>query len=168
MLQREQELAQREKEADRRLTRLAVAQAAQEKREGLAAEHHAAATRAAELAEQTAAEHRLAAAELDRKRSAVEQRAARVEQSQLALKRLRAEMGHVQRETLETRLATEELLGATLGAAPPATLSQSLGRIRAKLTEQYRQANLELAEQRKELERVSDGTRRPASEADRA
>ena len=58
------------------------------------------------------------------------------------------------RETLEIRLATEELWAQLSGAAPPAALTQSLGRIRAKLAEQYRQAQAETAEQKKELEAI--------------
>jgi DNA gyrase/topoisomerase IV subunit A len=60
----------------------------------------------------------------------------------------------MQRETLEIRLSTEELWIELSGAAPPAALTQSLGRIRSKLAEEYRQANAELAEQRKELEEI--------------
>jgi hypothetical protein len=154
LLDRERELRLREREVGRRLTRLALAQAAQEREKDLADERQAAAARASEQAEQMIAEYRLAAEELDRKRIAVERRATRVEQFQAALKRLRAELGRVQRETLENRLATEELWAQLSGAAPPATLSQSLARIRAKLSDQYRQANLELTEQKKDLEQL--------------
>ena len=58
------------------------------------------------------------------------------------------------RETLEIRLATEELWVQLSGAAPPAALTGSLGRIRTKLAEQYHHANAELAEQKKELETI--------------
>ncbi len=58
------------------------------------------------------------------------------------------------RETLEIRLATEELWAQLSGAAPPAALVQSLGRIRGKLAEHYRLANLELHAQKEELEKL--------------
>ena len=60
----------------------------------------------------------------------------------------------IHRETLEIRLATEELWVQLSGAAPPAALVRSLGRIRTKLADQYRQAGAELAEQKKELEAI--------------
>ena len=58
------------------------------------------------------------------------------------------------RETLEIRLATEELWVQLSGTAPAATLTQTLGQVRAKLAEQYRMANAELAGQRKELDEI--------------
>jgi septal ring factor EnvC (AmiA/AmiB activator) len=58
------------------------------------------------------------------------------------------------RETLEIRLATEELWVQLSGTAPAATLTQTLGQVRAKLAEQYRMANTELAGQRKELDEI--------------
>jgi chromosome segregation ATPase len=56
------------------------------------------------------------------------------------------------RETLEIRLATEELWVQLAGAAPPAALTRSLGRIRSKLADHYRLATAELQEQKTELE----------------
>ncbi len=58
------------------------------------------------------------------------------------------------RETLEIRLVTEELWVQLSGAAPPAALTRSLGSIRTKLADQYRQANAELADRKKELETI--------------
>ena len=60
------------------------------------------------------------------------------------------------RETLEIRLATEELWIKLSGAVPPAALTHSLGRIRNRLADQYRLANAELLEQKKELESIRD------------
>jgi septal ring factor EnvC (AmiA/AmiB activator) len=60
------------------------------------------------------------------------------------------------RETLEIRLATEELWAQLSGAAPPAALTRSLGRIRTQLADQYRLANAELLEQKKELAAIRD------------
>ena len=60
------------------------------------------------------------------------------------------------RETLEIRLATEELWVQLSGSAPPAALTRSLGRIRTQLADQYRLANAELLEQKKELASIRD------------
>jgi hypothetical protein len=108
----------------------------------------------AALREQLAAEHQHAMAELSEKRQAVERRADHVDQCQAALKQVRSELGRMHRETLDIRLATEELWVQLAGAAPPTALTRSLGRIRGKLAEQYQQEESELGEQRKELEAI--------------
>jgi chromosome segregation ATPase len=58
------------------------------------------------------------------------------------------------RETLEIRLATEELWAELSGTAPAAALTRSLGRIRSRLAEHYRTANLELHQKKEELEQL--------------
>lgn len=100
------------------------------------------------------AERRQAAEELEKKRAMLERRGEHVDQCRRALKRLRGELGQMHRETLEIRLATEELWAQLAGSAPPAALTHSLGRIRSKLADQYRLANTELQGQRKELEDI--------------
>jgi hypothetical protein len=100
------------------------------------------------------AERRRAMAEVEEQRRAVGRRAEHVDRSRLALEQLRGELDRLHRETLEIRLATEELWAQLSGAAPPAALVQSLARIRGKLAEHYRLANLELHKQKEELERV--------------
>jgi len=104
--------------------------------------------------ERLAAEQREAAEELAKKRQAVQRRAEHVDHCRLALQQLRAELGRMHRETLEIRLATEELWVQLSGAAPPAALTHSLGRIRSKLAEHYRLANAELQQQKAELEGI--------------
>jgi fused signal recognition particle receptor len=104
--------------------------------------------------ERMAAEHQQAMADIEQKRHDIQSRADSLDRSRAALKQIRAELAKMQRETLEIRLSTEELWIELSGAAPPAALTQSLGRIRSKLAEEYRQANAELAEQRKELEEI--------------
>jgi DNA repair exonuclease SbcCD ATPase subunit len=69
-----------------------------------------------------------------------------------AIKQLQAEVTRTQRETLEMRLATEELWGQMSGSVPPATVTQSLARLRAKLAEHYRLQAADIAAQRKDLE----------------
>ncbi len=101
-----------------------------------------------------AADHRRGLAELEEQRLALARRSEHVDQCRVALEQLRSELGQMHRETLEIRLATEELWVQLSGAAPAAMLTRSLGQVRAKLAEQYRMANAELAQQRKELEEI--------------
>jgi hypothetical protein len=101
-----------------------------------------------------AAEQRRTMAELEKKRDSVERRAESAEQCRTALERLRAELQRLHRETLEIRLATEELWAQLSGAAPPAALTRSLGRIRAQLADRYRAADDELLERKKEQESI--------------
>jgi hypothetical protein len=60
------------------------------------------------------------------------------------------------RETLEIRLATEELWVQLSGAAPPVALTRSLARIRSQLADDYRLAKAELDGQRQELDRLRE------------
>lgn len=152
--ERHQELTRREKEFEERLERLAVAETARERNESAAAECLTNAQLRADELERLADERRRAMADLDRQRQAVARRAEHVDKSKASLLQLREELGRMHRETLEIRLATEELWVQLSGAAPPAALTRSLGQIRTRLAEQYAQANAELAEQKKELEVV--------------
>lgn len=140
--------------ADRQL---AETQAEIEKlREQLLSQQRSLTDETAVLREKMAAEHRAAMDDLEHKRKTVQRRADQVDRSRAALKQLRSELGRMHRETLEIRLATEELWIQLSGAAPPAALTRSLGRIRSKLAEQYREANAELIEERKELEAIRE------------
>ena len=194
LAKQQEELLHRQEEVEKRLARLAAAEAAQQRRESpalqadvgaatprtlaarqrqldearpaeaqaetqklheqLLSQQRAFAEEAAAIREQMAAEHRQAMADLERSRQTVQRRADHVDRCRAALGQLRAELGRMHRETLEIRLATEELWVQLSGAAPPAALTRSLGRIRTKLADQYRQANAELADQRKELEAI--------------
>src|SRR5208283_6152529 len=84
----------------------------------------------------------------------IERRAEQVDQTRAALGQFRAELGRMHRETLEIRLATEELWAELSGSAPPAALTRSLGRIRSRLADHYRMANLELHQKKEELEQL--------------
>jgi hypothetical protein len=101
-----------------------------------------------------AADHRRGLAELEEQRFALARRSEHVDQCRTALEQLRGELGRMHRETLEIRLATEELWVQLSGTAPAVTLTRSLGQVRAKLAEQYRMANAELSQQRKELDEI--------------
>ena len=148
-------LESRRRQLEEAERRLAKSQAeTQELCEQLAADHADFAEQSAAVRQQAAAECRQAMADIEDKRQSVQRRAEQVDQRWAALQRLRAELGRIHRETLEIRLATEELWAQLSGAAPPASLTQSLGRIRAKLAQQYAQANIEAAEQKKALEAI--------------
>ena len=101
-----------------------------------------------------AEEQRSAMAEIAKQQERVRQRAEQVDRSSAALEQLRAELGRMHRETLEVRLATEELWVQLAGVAPPAALTSSLSSIRSKLADHYRLANAELHEQKQELESI--------------
>jgi hypothetical protein len=94
------------------------------------------------------------ATEMEKKRLEVQQRSEQADQAHAALEQLRAELGRMHRETLEIRLATEELWADLSGSAPPAALTRSLGQIRSRLADHYRLANLELHQKKEELEHL--------------
>ena len=94
------------------------------------------------------------AAEIEQKRREVQQRSEQADQAHAALEQFRAELGRMHRETLEIRLATEELWAELSGSAPPAALTRSLGRIRSRLADHYRMANLELHQKKEELQQL--------------
>jgi chromosome segregation ATPase len=101
-----------------------------------------------------AAEQARVLAELDEKRRAICHRSEQLDQSRSSLERLRGELGRMHRETLEIRMATEELWGQLCGAAAPAAVAQSLSRSRAQLADHYRLANADLQQHREQLERL--------------
>jgi chromosome segregation ATPase len=104
--------------------------------------------------ERLAADQLRLAAEMEQKRREVQQRSEQADQAHAALEQFRAELGRMHRETLEIRLATEELWAELSGSAPSAALTRSLGRIRSRLADHYRTANLELHQKKEELERL--------------
>jgi hypothetical protein len=106
--------------------------------------------------EHLATEEARLAAEIERQRGEVQRRGEQVDQTRAALEQFREELGHMHRETLEIRLATEELWAELSGSAPPAALTQSLGRIRSRLADHYRAANADLQLKRDELQGLRD------------
>jgi hypothetical protein len=106
--------------------------------------------------ERLSAEEARLAADLARQRHDVEKRAEHVDQTRAALEQFRAELGRMHRETLEIRLATEELWAELSGSAPTAELTRSLGRIRGRLADHYRMANTDLDQKKRELDQLRD------------
>lgn len=90
--------------------------------------------------------------ELERQRGELGVRTNQLEMRTAALDQLRGEVLHVQRETLEMRLATEELWVRLSRSVPPATVTQTLARLRSKLAEQHRLQTGEIADQRQEVD----------------
>ena len=156
MLRREiGSLEAREQQLDEAESRIALAQADLARiQEELLAERRAFQAEVVATRRQMADEQREAIAELDRKRQAVQRRSEHVDHCRAALMQVHGELERAQRETLEMRLATEELWVQLSGAAPPAAVTRSLGRIRTRLAEHYRHADAELARRKEELERI--------------
>jgi hypothetical protein len=97
-----------------------------------------------------------AALDLEQQLRSIMARAEQIERRSAAVDQLRAEVLRTQRESLELRLATDEVWAQMIGVAPPAALSQSLAQIRGKLAEQYRLERSEIAGENKELEMLAE------------
>ena len=99
-----------------------------------------------------ALEHREAMAELQKKRDGLARRSRYVDNCHAKLAQLRSELSEMHRETLDVRLATEELWGQLSGTTPPAALAQSFAEVRDRLSQHYRESSADLAHQKEELE----------------
>jgi len=95
-------------------------------------------------------------AELARRKLALEQRGEELDVRSAAVEQLRGDLTRLHRETLEMRLATEELWAQLSGAMAPAALTQSLARIRAKLADYYKHSERELEARQQDLGRLAD------------
>ena len=81
---------------------------------------------------------RRAEGELAARRETLEAASQQLELRRAAVDQMRAELTIAQRETLEDRLAAEELLAQLAGAVPPAELSRQIARTKARLVDSYR------------------------------
>ncbi len=99
-----------------------------------------------------ALEQREAMSELQKKRDGLARRSRYVDNCHAKLVQLRAELGEMHRETLDVRLATEELWVQLSGTTPPAALAQSLAEMRNRLNQHYRESATDLSRQKSELE----------------
>jgi hypothetical protein len=93
--------------------------------------------------------------EIQKQREALSARADHLERRAAALDQLRTDLLRIQRETLEMRLAAEELWAELSGIAPPASLTQSLARLRAQLSENFRLQAADVTAQRAESEQLA-------------
>lgn len=96
-------------------------------------------------------EHRCDWADLQGKRVALERRAEEVDRAWAALDQAREEVARTHRESLELRLANEQLR-AELGVLVPAEVRErTLEQIRARLSEEYCRVSEGLSRQKQEL-----------------
>ncbi len=93
-------------------------------------------------------------AELAARQKKLGQRSHHLELRSAALDQTRAELMQLQRETLEMRLATEEMWAQLSTTAPPAAVTHSVARIRAKLAEHFKMQADDIAAQRQEVEEL--------------
>jgi hypothetical protein len=97
-------------------------------------------------------ERRRLAGERERAGQELARRADELAARQAALESLRADVVRAQRDSLELRLATEELWARLSRTAPPAAATQLLAKIRLELAEEQRLARAELAAERAEVD----------------
>jgi hypothetical protein len=90
-------------------------------------------------------------ADLNKKRLAVSRRAEEVDRAWVALQQLHDEVGRIHRETLQLRLANEELRAELRPCLPAETQERMLNNLRARLSDEYRRAGEALARQKHEL-----------------
>jgi hypothetical protein len=96
-----------------------------------------------------------ATAEHERLRQELKRQSDELAARQAALERMKADVGRAQQESLEIRLATEELWARLCGTMAPAALTHSLAQIRLKLAEDHRLARSELAQQKTDVQALS-------------
>jgi hypothetical protein len=84
----------------------------------------------------------------------LDQREAELDGRQRALEEVAEQLRASQRETLETRLATEETWLQLQGVLAPAALTRSVAQLRSRLAEQFQMSSDEIRRQRSELETV--------------
>jgi hypothetical protein len=83
---------------------------------------------------------------------ALERRSEELDFRRAAIRREQEDLAAAQHETLEMRLAAEELWTRLSGTLPTAALTEQMARIRSRLSEQYRIVQTDLAAQKAELE----------------
>jgi chromosome segregation ATPase len=89
--------------------------------------------------------------ELNEQKQALKRRGDEIDARRAAVRQLQEEVARTQRETLEMRLATEELWARLCGTMAPAALTRSLAEIRGQLADQNRLVLKDMAEQKAEL-----------------
>lgn len=90
-------------------------------------------------------------AELSERRRALELRSEQVDRASVAVQQMWEEVARLHRETLQQRLANEELSARLASLAPAEEQQAMLQEIRAKLSEEYRRAGEELSRRKHEL-----------------
>lgn len=91
-------------------------------------------------------------AETEEARRELARRSEQLDFRRAAVRQEQADVAETQRETLEMRIAVEEIWTQLAGSVPSAALSENLARVRNRLSEQYRLQQHEIATSRAELE----------------
>lgn len=94
-------------------------------------------------------------AQWEEKRDGLDRRAEALQAREKALDRLRHEITDTHRDTLEMRVAIEEIWSQLSATMKPAALTQSLAGARSRLSDYYRLANNEMAERKEQLQQIS-------------
>ncbi len=102
-----------------------------------------------------AEEEQRAISERDTMRAELRRQSEELAVRQAALERTRGDIGRMQQESLEIRLATEELWAHLYGKMPPATVTQALAQTRMKIAEEHRVARHELAQQKADVQALA-------------
>lgn len=125
-------------------------------RQKQAAEREALFCRATALRQKLDESRRRAAARIARENALLTRRRKEISGQKRALDETRREVVRIHRETLELRLAIEEIWTQLGTSASPEVLTESLGKARHKLADQYRLAREELATREAELEKIRE------------
>ena len=123
-----------------------------ELRRGLEAEREEIQHRSRLDRQRLADQQRRAQAELQQRQQAVERQSQQLDRRRLALEQSRVQISERHRETLEMRLATEELWSELTGSFAPAVLTRSLAHLRARLADHYRLAGADVVQSKTELD----------------
>lgn len=92
--------------------------------------------------------------QLSEQQGALRRRGEQLDARRDELEQMQTDVRRAQREALENRLATEELLAQLAGSIPSAMITSSISRLRGKLADHYRLAADDLAEQKQQLEQL--------------
>ncbi len=94
---------------------------------------------------------RMAAAEIDQQREALARQRQQLDETQVNLERMRAELSELHQTALESRLVAEETLIQLSGTAAPATVIRALAESRERISDHWRLAAGRVADERAAL-----------------
>lgn len=94
--------------------------------------------------------------EIEGKKSKLLAREKTLDQQLTSVEQTRQEILRVHRESLEMRLVSEELWAQVAGRVPPAEVSQSIAKLRNRLTNQYKVENQQLTSKKQQLIDLSE------------
>ena len=136
-------------ESERRLREQAANLEAEQA--GLAREHQVWSENSAKERERLAEQARLSTEEQRETAARLQARETALDKERTALDELRCEVAALHRQSLEMRLIAEQLWGQVAGRMAPTELTQSVAKLRLKLSEQYRLELQMLVDQKRDL-----------------